>query len=439
MSSNVPYRFLMFVRSLKSIIIVFFVAGLYAYGASNKISSSTINVNEPLSDAEVEQILGSERWPHSMTVKLGADADDRAFESLAKIPRVKYVEFAGSNKGITCFDPIQSLPDLVKFVAVRPTLNEDRPWSLRPFANCRNLIHLNLNRTLVSHEDSLRGCTKLRYLNLVDSGVTSLSFLTSMPKLQDLYLDDSDKLIRSYAPLGSLDSLRKLSIKLHETVDETSLESLSKLTRLRHFSSSGSGIRNINFLANCASMERLGLSRSRQLEDIKAIGNMKQLRIAYLTHTKIDDLSVFADNIFLHDLSVSDTAVEDLAPLEHCPSLQKLNISGTAVQNLAPLERKPYFVRLKVANAQNVDLTTLPLLPRLEEVDMRSTSITDISPLARQPDLRDLSLQESAVRDLSALSSISGLERLRLSEDVYSEDEIDKLRSSVPMLEIGLL
>ena len=381
--------------------------------APNKISSSSVQVNEPLSDAEVDEIRANPQWL-DLTVKLGRDAGDEAFASLGKISQVRFVEITNGNANITSFDPVKSLPRLVKFSVSRPKLNDGQPWSLRPFA----LIHLNLNRTLVSDVDSLGACTKLRALYLTDSGVTSLRCLSSMPALRELSFGDSKISIDSYEPVGSLGQLRQLSIHCPSTVDEASLSSLARLTQLRQFGCSITSIRNLGFLANCVAMERLDLPGNEQLENIDAIGNMEYLRSVYLSGAAVNDLSALSNKRYLDTLSVPETAVVDLTPLEHCTSLEKLDISETVVRDLAPLARKPYFVHLNMCDT-SIDLETLPFLPQLEGVELRKSAISDVAPLAKQPSLKSLQLQGSVDVDLSSVEMLSGLEHLRISKDTF--------------------
>lgn len=406
------------------------------HGASNRISSSSIVVNGPLSDAEVEAIHELKSWPY-VEVRLGAGAGDPAFKSLAKIPEVRLLEFSNSNKGITSFEPVRSLPSLVSFRAYSPKLNRDVPWSLKPFAVCKDLIVLNLNRTLVSDEDSLSACTKLRFLNLADSGNASLDFLASMPELQELFVGSSDVPIRSYSPIGRLSNLRNLSLYGSGEINDETLQALSGLTQLRKFSCSKTNIRSLDFLRNCVAMERLSVSRNSELVDIAAIADMQYLLIVYLSHTSVKELDALEGKAYLQDISINSTQVDTLAPLKNCVGLRKIDIGSTAVTDLSPLARKPYLIKLSMVKAQEVDLSTLPYLPQLEEVDARMLTAIDVGPLAQQPLLKRISMQKSSVKHLAALASLSSLEWIRVSKGLHSEAELDGLREAIPLLQIG--
>ncbi len=422
----------MFRKFFNVVLLSAFALSLGLDAASNKISNSSIRISQPLSDTEVVAIRELKSWPY-VGVEIAKDADDAAFASIAKLPELRYLGFANGNQQITSLEPVGSLKQLVRFGAYSQN-NHDRPWSLRPFENCPDLVSLRLNRTLVSDWDSLRACTKLRFLDVPESGIGSLDFLRSMHAVQALSVGNADVAIESYVPIAELSGLRKLSIVGNDKVNDASLASLAKLTQLREFSCSKSALSSLDFLRNCLLMERVAMSRNEQLANIDGLAGMSYLRIAYLQNTAVSEIGALAGKPYLQDLSVSSTALTDLAPLSDATGLQKIDVGSSLVTDLSPLARKPYLKRLSLVRAGRVDFNTLPLIPQLELIDARELENVDLGALSEQPYLKRLMLKGATLQNVEALQELGSLEQLELSKGTCSEEQLAALRAALPNL-----
>jgi Leucine-rich repeat (LRR) protein len=115
-------------------------------------------------------------------------------------------------------------------------------------------------------------------------------------------------------------------------------------------------------------------------------------------------------------LTLTGTALTDLTPLAGLTQLQRLYLAGTAVSDLAPLAG----------------------LTQLRTLFLSSAPVSDLGPLAGLTQLRWLSVNGTAVSDLGPLAGLTQLKTLFLPTEV-ADDQIDRLRTALPILEVHRL
>lgn len=210
----------------------------------------------------------------------------------------------------------------------------------------------------------------LRKLSIVDCPVTDAGVAAGLGELRrleslELYGDEGGpKLTRAIIPamanLGRLEELvlSNTTMKL----DDSDLERISRLGRLRHVTLGGAGITDRGMA---------GLARLTSLEE----------------------------------LHIVDTAVTEvgLAQLARCKKLTRLDLEGSKATTLEPLRDLPNLKILLVSNGPLTTLWTTPVtgLGRLETLHVVRTSLADagLAHLDGLPGLKSLALDEATFTD----------------------------------------
>ena len=141
-------------------------------------------------------------------------------------------------------------------------------------------------------------------------------------------------------------------------------------------------------------------------EQLRKLG----IRKIDLSMTKITDLTPLANFTGLQWLYLIETKISDLSPLSNLTALESLELTGTSVSDLTPL-----------AN-----------LTGLQRLSLWRTTVSDLIPLANLTGLQHLDLDGTLVSDLTPLSNLAKLQSLDLTGTEISENEVRKLRDTLP-------
>ena len=172
----------------------------------------------------------------------------------------------------------------------------------------------------------LEHLTGLRVLSLVATDYHTLSALADLDQLEQLDLSDARA---NLIAVGQLSSLRELQLHAARTTP-------------RGFAV-GDGV---------------GLN-------IAALGDLAELEVLGLSHTKVHDWSALARLSTVESLDVSYTNFADLGLLEHFSELETLYLRRTAVANLEPLSRLPSLEHVDLRDCQLYDPAQLQWLRQL--------------------------------------------------------------------------
>jgi Leucine-rich repeat (LRR) protein len=210
---------------------------------------------------------------------------------------------------------------------------------------------------------------------------------------------DIESLDLAYVSVDELDSLIPLrSIeRLDLTATDADLRPLAHLTRLRVLSLVATDYASLSPLADLDQLEQLDLSDARanltavgQLSGLRelqlhaartaprgfaigdgpglnlaALGDLNELEILGLRHTKVRDWAELARLSTLVTLDLSYTNFADLGVLEHFSELETLHLRRTAVANLEPLSRLASLSYVDLRDCQLYDPTQLQWLRQL--------------------------------------------------------------------------
>jgi Leucine-rich repeat (LRR) protein len=251
--------------------------------------------------------------------------------------------------------------------------------------------------------DLIHGC-----LDLSGSSISDLNFLTELPDLVNLILDDSDVL--DLPDLSGFQKLRKLS--LNKSLIQN-FAPLAQLRQLEELSLQGNAIANVEWLREMAGLKKLDLAFSSVL-DIGPLAHLPNLEWLSLEKTRINDLSALRGLPIRHlDLNMSKVA--DLEPIFESVSLETLLANHIRLAELRPSKDWKALKHLSIHGA-SVDGKLLESLPSLEWLDISRTDLQDFSFLRQLNGLKGLGLEYTAFANLQDISHLKSLEYLNIRD-----------------------
>ncbi len=202
------------------------------------------------------------------------------------------------------------------------------------------------------------------------------------------------------ARIAELKNLRHLSITI-SNYDDIDLSPLGSLTQLQELSMLfiGSGDVDLSFIKN--------------LQDIKSI--------YFEGYDGDSDLSIFADLMWLRNLSVEYLTDVDLSHLSQCVNLREIHIIGQSIRNVESLSHLTQLESLYLWDngwwlwyrdddeKSPMDLSALTGLSELRSLYLINIKITDVEPLAELHDLKSITLAGTEVEDVKALCNLENL------------------------------
>lgn len=204
---------------------------------------------------------------------------------------------------------------------------------------------------------------------------------------------DIESLDLSHVPVGELDPLIPLrSIeRLDLTAAEADLRPLAHLTRLRTLSLVATDYASLSPLADLDRLEQLDLSDARA--NLIAVGQLSALR----------ELQLHAARTAPRGFAIADGPGLNLAALGDLCELEILGLSHTKVLDWADLARLSTVVALDVSYTNFADLGVLAHFSELETLHLRRTAVANLEPLSRLPSLRYVDLRDCQLYDPAQL------------------------------------
>ena len=271
-------------------------------------------------------------------------------------------------------------------------------WGRDPYVNCPNSLlrgsQLNqeLLQLVVAREREQFAA--LKELNLRGPWLTELSFLSSLPQLEQL--------------------------KLREAKGLTTTMGVEAAGSLRNLELGGATLLNdLSGLQHCQSLVRLKMSFNDRVSDFRALTSLPALRQLALDHCGLTDLHALPPNLYLEVLDLHNArALESLdgidglrgppsgeamrVNLQGCTSLHTIRGLGTGVRNL----------HVNLANCRELrsldGLETAEDLEKLLLVLSGCDGLEQIHALRALPKLRKLHLNVADLRNADSL--IEGLQ-----------------------------
>lgn len=275
--------------------------------------------NGPPGPAILRHYLGHNAFAHIQAVRYGhwTKPGEHDLRRLAELPRLE-----------------------------RVLLQSDRfsDTALTHLARCQSLENLSLTDTAATAEGlcQLAACPKLRRLSLAGSSITdeTLASVATLSQLNEIELSRSQITSKGIDHLVQLPNLRRLEIYGAWQLDNSAMESLSRLQSLESLTLQNTSIRRGEWHRLC-DLSRLShlCVKCREFDDQAA----RQIaQIPTLNHLQLDTTAI---------------TDEGLVALSHQPNLVSLDISGGSItdKGILHLEHLPYLRSLKIRQVRTTE------------------------------------------------------------------------------------
>ncbi len=264
-------------------------------------------------------------------------------------------------------------------------------WNLVPLASLHNLRDLYVEGSHLSSIAPLTQMPHLRWLGVYNTAepVPGVSNVTDWSPLQDL--TELESLILVNDNLSNCSFVSAMPNLWDVVLDNNPIDSISPLT----------GHDLVSFSAN-----------SCLLTSILALDGMDHLQAVYLDDNNLTNVDELAGKQDLYTVSISGNLVGDLTSLQDVPQLMCLYANSTGISSLQPLSNKSNLWVLSVKENSLNDLNSLTYLQdkaQLAYLYLGGNAIENLSPLTGLTELRHLGLENNDIEDLSALVSNDGL------------------------------
>ena len=156
-----------------------------------------------------------------------------------------------------------------------------------------------------------------------------------------------------------------------------------------------------------------------EIEDIRGIENLINLRMLNLRENKISDISALKNLTNLKQLSLGGNKFSDISVLKNLVNLQILDLGQyyndyNQIGSIDVLKNLTNLKQLNLSGNQFKDISMLKGLVNLESIDLGYNEISDISALKNLTNLKQLNLGNNKVSDISALENLNNLQELNL-------------------------
>ena len=277
-----------------------------------------------------------------------------------------------------------------------------------------NLSLMNNSLTDVSALARLGG---LDALNVSGNTITDISPLANLSELRTLYLDGNP--ITDLSPLYRLSNLNLLSVrelpitKEQLTALSEALPACAIYSDLEKGTAADISLGGVTFQSDVTQLDLSG----REIRDISALAECKQLRWLKLGNNQISDLQALMNIPTLELLDLSNNELSDLRALMGLGKLRSLNVAGN----------------------QLTDTAALGAMTTLTALDLSDNPISDLSGLEKLSNLQSLKLKNVGVvdMDLQYFENLTMLKSLSLEgNEGLSNEAVSRLKSKIPFCTI---
>lgn len=351
--------------------------------------------------------------------------------ALATFPELTFVS-ACFCENLTSLAGLENLTKLERLDCYSGYALED----ISALANLNNLDYVDLNCNNITDLAPLANLINLETLKLGSNPITDMSPLANLPALESLGLGSTDI---AAVPEGGTTAVTYLSFGGYDS-------DMADITHIAEWLSPEEEVQidlNFEVLDNLSGIEKIGsidyLSVQGETitnDDMVYLGtaHIEQL---YLSGSAVTDLSAFAGNEYIKEISIRSPELTDISPLATCPNLTSISVNGTAVTDVSCLSGMESLNTLILSLTSVADVSCLVSCPNLVYLDLQGTAVTDVSCLANLPALEELYLGYTDVSDVSALAACPKLEYLSLRNCTNITD-ISALAASTSLKQIAV-
>lgn len=247
---------------------------------------------------------------------------------------------------------------------------------------------------------------EITMLKCKDPNITSLEGLQQFVNLKLIDMGDQGTKIDDVMPLRNLKQLQRLEIPNSEIKN---IEYLTKLPMLNTLNLSGNHITDLTYFPYMYPLYQLVLNYQGPdyITDITPLTYMpSSLQHLSLQGNKITDISALSSLWALKYLSIRDNRITDIKALDNMTMLSGIDMSINAITDITPFE-KNYSLNTIIADHNKISsLEPLKDLNKLGEVSFKHNNISDISPVADKTYLKSMIFDFNSITDVTPIKDI---------------------------------
>ena len=152
------------------------------------------------------------------------------------------------------------------------------------------------------------------------------------------------------------------------------------MTLLVNIIADNRNIRSLQGLEFAINLEELDVYKN-QIQDIRPLSNLPELRRLVLWHNQVSDISPLASITTLTDLNISRNPISDLRPVSKLIELRIVKAWSCQITGVSPISGLINIRELHLANNFITDVSPLVNLTQLKVLDIRDNPIVDFSVL----------------------------------------------------------
>jgi internalin A len=247
------------------------------------------------------------------------------------------------------------------------------------------------------------------------SGITDISFLGNLPKLNSLDLGSNQ--ISEISTLEKLTGLTYLNLRNNQISD---IRFLEKFTGLTSLDISYNQFSNIRLLEKLTGLTSLYLS-SNHIDDISFLEKLTNLTSLYMDWNQISDICTLEKLTRLTSLDLSCNQISDVSILSKLTGLTSLYLTGNQIHNTSFLDKLKGLTSLSLGDNKIRSINILEKLNALTTLNLWKNQISDTFFLEKLTGLTTLDLWGNKISDISILGKLNELTSLDLSDNQISD------------------
>lgn len=268
-----------------------------------------------------------------------------------------------------------------------------------------NLESISISKCEVDNFEPLTKF-KLKYLNISETGISSLQNLKFFPDL--IYLCLGKSLIYNFDDISFLTNLEQLYI--YSTPSFFDLQPLSNLTKLKYLWCSDCSIREISPLKSLKKLEKLDL-QDNKITYIDALRNLKKLEHLSIHSNDISNNAPLYRLVNLKSIDISYNRIYDLSPFSNLVNLEYLRVRSNEIENLTSIDKLILLKSLDISYNHIDNIDFVKDMKHLERFQCFVNKIKSIKPLYKLEKLKYLNTRSNLfpIEEFNELKRINKL------------------------------
>ncbi|MBQ1410578.1 MAG: leucine-rich repeat domain-containing protein [Oscillospiraceae bacterium] len=297
---------------------------------------------------------------------------------------------------------IQNTTDLVYFTGVEKLVGKDLGELDYSFlSSMPKLNDLELDGCIMTQQtlQQIAACSSLDTLILTNCNLTNVSALADMQNLRVLDLANNSINALDALTGGGLEHLEEFYLG-HNAL--TGLPVLRGFPALKTLDLSYNALTYTGGISACTSLERLDLSHNR-MSSVTALSALTELIWFDGSNNEVSDVSMMSPCTKLESFLMTDNQLQNIDFLSECAGIREVNIDNNDVIKVPAFQKDCPLVSFSAAHNYLEDLSGLAGLQSLTMVNADYNNIGDISVLVDCPALVQVNVYHTNVHSGGAL------------------------------------